>query len=105
MNHDRILKLLEFQKSSPNDPFFIYALATEYVAGGDDLKAKECFDILIQNFEHYTATYYHLGKLYERINSEDLAISTYEKGIEIAKLNNDLHSMGELRTALDELTF
>lgn len=105
MNNDRILKLLEFQKKSPDDPFFIYALATEYVSGGDDFKAKECFDILIQNFEKYTATYYHLGKLYERMNCEELAISTYEKGIEIAKENNDPHSMGELRTALDELIF
>jgi hypothetical protein len=46
-----------------------------------------------------------LAKLYERIGDEANAIVTYEKGMQIAKDQNENHAYGELRGAYEELTF
>ena len=48
MNHSRLNQLLEFYKEDPNDPFNIYALATEYKSI-DPEKALTYFELLIEN--------------------------------------------------------
>ncbi|RZK63164.1 MAG: tetratricopeptide repeat protein, partial [Pedobacter sp.] len=39
MSSSRLAKLLEFLESDPNDPFILYALATEYNTQNDKEKA------------------------------------------------------------------
>jgi hypothetical protein len=51
------------------------------------------------------ATYYHLGKLLERIGDKEQAISTYETGMEQAKAANDNHSYNELQGAYEDLAY
>ena len=58
---------------------------------------------MLQNDETYVGSYYHLGKLLERLQQEEKAIATYEKGIEMAKQVGDAHAANELRSALEEL--
>jgi hypothetical protein len=41
----------------------------------------------------------------ERIGETNEAIKVYEKGMEVAKNLGDNHSLSELRSAFEELTF
>jgi Tfp pilus assembly protein PilF len=99
----RIEKILEMLKSMGSDSFLEHALALEYVKIGNDEAAKASFESLLQKNPDYLGSYYHLGKLYERIGFQEKAIETYEKGMAVAKNVKDNHSYNELRGALDEL--
>ena len=55
------------------------------------------YEDLVNNHPRYVGTYYHLGKLYEALNRKDDAISTYQKGIQIAKELRDNHALSELQ--------
>lgn len=102
---DRIIKLKEFLKETPGDPFLGHALALEYIKAGDDLKARELFENVLATHPGYVGSYYHLGKLLERTGEPDAAAAIYEKGMETAKQAGDNHAFGELRGAFEELTF
>ncbi len=101
----RIETLEQFLKESPDDCFLKHALALEFIKIGDDKKAAEIFVELLAYDENYYGSYYHLAKLYERINETDKAIATYEKGIALTTQLNEKHALGELRSAYEELTF
>ncbi len=99
----RIEKLHEFLKATPNDCFLNHALALEYVKQGDEANARRYFENNLNNDAGYVATYYHLGKLLERIGEQNTAISIYEKGMEQAKAAKDMHSYSELQAAHEDL--
>ena len=101
MNHSRLNQLLEFYKEDPNDPFNIYALATEYKSV-DPEKTLTYFELLIENHPDYVATYYHLAHLYLELEKEDQAKVTFENGIEKATINNENLMLRELKSAYDE---
>ena len=102
---ERIEQIKTFLNESPNDAFLNYALATEYIALGKDDIALQLFLKLIENHPEYSATYYHLGKLYERLERDKEAEEVYEKGMELTKRLGEKHAHGELRGAFEELTF
>ena len=101
MNHSRLNQLLEFYKEEPNDPFNIYALATEYKSI-DPEKALTYFELLIENHPNYVATYYHLAHLYLELEKDEEAKITFENGIEKATINNKNLMLRELKSAYDE---
>lgn len=103
MENARIAQLVEFLKSEPDDSFLNYALAIEYVGMGKDADAKDLFIKVKTTDEGYVATYYHLGKLYEREENLDEAIVTYKQGINIAQQKGDRHALSELKGALMEI--
>lgn len=98
MQSTRLQKLLEFHHTEPSDPFLKYALATEYIAINDFNSALIYFEDLILNHKEYVGTYYHLGKLYEKLNRKDDAIKIYEQGMSMARLARDNHAYSELQT-------
>jgi tetratricopeptide (TPR) repeat protein len=100
----RLDTLLQFYKDDPSDPFNIYALALEYQKS-DRAKAKIYFEKLLTEHPEYVPTYYHAAKLYQDLGDVEKAISTYEKGIAIAKEKNELKAARELQSAYDELMF
>jgi predicted Zn-dependent protease len=102
---DRIEQIKSFLEVTPQDAFLKYALAIEFVGLNDDEKAFKIFTELINTDPNYFATYYHLAKLYERQEDEAKAIETYELGMKITASLNEKHAYGELRSALEELTF
>jgi len=102
---DRIAQLKAFLEKNPKDNFLRHALALEYVKLGDEQTAKSYFEENISLNKEYVASYYHLGKLLERIGDEDAAIAIYASGMEVAKSINDQHSFSELRSVYEELTF
>jgi Tfp pilus assembly protein PilF len=102
---DRIEKLKEFLQADPKDSFVQHALALEYIKTGDQAKARELFESIIEREPGYIGTYYHLAKLLERLNETDKAIKIYKTGMEEAKKARDNHAYSELRSAYEELTF
>lgn len=100
---DRIEKLKEYLQAQPNDSFLQHALALEHIKLGDDKLAKALFENVVQHEPGYIGSYYHLGKLLERIGENDTAISTYEKGMAQAKAAKDMHAYNELQAAWEDL--
>ncbi|MFD2162947.1 tetratricopeptide repeat protein [Paradesertivirga mongoliensis] len=98
MQSTRLQKLLEFNANEPNDPFLKYALATEYIAINDFNSALIYFEDLILNHRDYVGTYYHLGKLYEKLGRKDEAIKTYQQGMQVARAARDNHAFSELQS-------
>jgi Tfp pilus assembly protein PilF len=99
----RIDTLNQFLTANPNDCFVRHALALEYIKINNDSQAEILFEAILLYNENYVGSYYHLAKLYYRIGKIDSARATYEKGLLIAKLQNDNHSYNELQAALDDL--
>ena len=90
---------------NPADSFLQHALALENIKLGNDEEARRLFEEILNREPGYIGSYYHLGKLLERIDSTEEAINVYEKGMEEAKKAGDNHALGELRGAYEELTF
>ena len=99
---EKINKLLNFLTDQPNDCFLRHALALEYVKIQNDELALEQFKTILNIDENYIGSYFHLAKLYERINDIPQAINTYKKGIEIATKLKDNHARNELQMSLDD---
>ena len=99
---DRIDKLKTFLQENPRDPFLRHALALEYVKLEQEAAARQLFEEILTDDPGYVGSYYHLGKLLERIRELPLAITWYQKGIEVARAAGDRHALGELRGALEE---
>ena len=102
---DRIERIKEFLKHSPNDSFLQHALALEHVKLGEESEARELFETILQREPGYIGSYYHLAKLHERNNDTEQAIKVYEKGMEEAKKAGENHAYGELRSAYEELVY
>ena len=99
----RIEKLLEFMKTADKDSFLQHALALEYIKVGDDDEARKLFNEILLREPSYVGSYYHLGKLLERVADFDRAIKVYKRGMEEAKKAGDNHSYNELQGALEDI--
>ena len=100
----RLKILQDWSEKSPNDPFLHFGIAMEYLSSETLDMALEKMEYIAENFPDYLANYYQLAKLYEARNDEAKAIIIYEKGIELAQLQGDKKTAGELRSAFEELT-
>ena len=99
----RIEKLLEFMRTSGKDSFLQHALALEYIKVNNDEDARKLFNELLLREPTYVGSYYHLGKLLERVADFEKAIRIYKRGMEEAKKAGDQHSYNELQGALEDL--
>jgi len=102
---DRVQKIREMLLENPTDSFLCHALALEYIKLGNDADARKLFESILNNEPGYIGSYYHLAKLLERIGETEAAIKVYEKGMDEAQKAGDSHSLSELRSAFEELTF
>ncbi|MEI3801141.1 MULTISPECIES: tetratricopeptide repeat protein [unclassified Chitinophaga] len=102
---DRIAQIKQFLAATPNDSFLKHALALEYIKLNDDVTARQLFEELLAHEPGYVGSYYHLGKLLERAGDNAAAISTYEKGMVMAKAGNERHAYNELQSAYEDLVY
>lgn len=100
---ERVEKILAYLAENPQDNFLQHALALEYIKIGEEDKARELFETLLQRDPSYTGSYYHLAKLLERKGEREEAIKVYRKGMEMTQQSGDRHALNELRSALEEL--
>jgi uncharacterized protein HemY len=98
MQSERIRQLKEWLAESPNDPFLIYALATEY-RSTDWQEARYYFEKLLTDHPDYAPTYYHAAALWAQIGETEKAASIYLKGLEVCKLQGDRKAWAELNAA------
>ena len=96
---DKINLLKSYLKETPNDPFLHFALAKEYENVGELETAIEKYEYLIQTHTDYVGTYYHAGKIYEKVLNFDRAKECYDLGLEQAYKVGDRHSASELEEA------
>lgn len=99
MSVDRLTRLKAFYEEDPEDPFTRFALAQEHLKRGNTEEALSFFEELVDTDPGYVGTYYHLGKLYERLDRTDEALSTYEQGIEVAREQGETKALSELQDA------
>lgn len=97
---DRLQALLQFYEDDPDDPFTRFALAQEYQKRGEIDDALHFYEGLVEQQPEYVGTYYHLGKLYQRLDRRDEAIAIYERGVDVAQEQRDVHARAELQDAL-----
>jgi tetratricopeptide (TPR) repeat protein len=100
----RITILKSFLQKDPNDAFSRYALALDYVKLNRLDDAVQEFEYLLEHAPDYTATYYHLGKVYERLGRIEEAEKVYRSGIALTAQRGEAHANKELREALFMLT-
>ncbi|MCB0586811.1 MAG: tetratricopeptide repeat protein [Phaeodactylibacter sp.] len=99
MSTKRLEQLKALLEESPHDSFLSFAIAKEYEKTGDREKALRYYLYLEEHDPEYVGAYYHLGKLYEQMGEEALALETYDKGIAAARRAGDQHALGELAAA------
>jgi Tfp pilus assembly protein PilF len=99
---DRISKLKEYIKTTGKDSFLQHALALEYIKTGNDEEARKLFNEILKREPTYLGSYYHLGKLLERIGDTEKAMRVYERGMEVARAANDSHTYNELQGAYED---
>lgn len=102
---DRIQKLFDFLKTSPNDNFLKHALALEYIKISETAKARSLFEEILTNSPNYIGSYYHLAKLLEQTGEKENAAAWYEKGMAAAKQAGDNHAYNELQSAYEDLVY
>ncbi|MFD2998776.1 tetratricopeptide repeat protein [Pontibacter toksunensis] len=102
MNESRLKQLFKFLEDDPNDPFTLYAIATEY-RQADKEKALSYYERLLTEHENYVGTYYHAAKLYEELGQNDVAEQTYKKGMRISRQEGNLHAFSELQQAYNKM--
>src|SRR5262249_26557117 len=95
-----IKKILEKQ---PNDPFPRYGLAMEYKNNGQAEEAHAAFSDLEARHPDYVASYLMHGNLLASMHKLPEARAVYEKGIAAARKKGDMHALGELESALQNL--
>lgn len=100
---NRLNQLLQMAEQDTEDAFIKYALAKEYETLGENHVALAHYRALEAFDPKYVGLYYHLGKLYEKLEDFEAALSTYQKGLEIAKSISDFHAYSELNTAKTNL--
>ncbi|MEX0686330.1 MAG: hypothetical protein WD267_00415 [Balneolales bacterium] len=103
MNNLKRIELLKgFLANDPENSFTIFALALEHVNISEYKIALGLFEDLQKSDPDYVGLYYHLGKLYETLDEEKLAIATYKKGLDVAQKEKDPLVIRELQDALAE---
>ena len=100
MSQDRLTALLQFHREDPDDAFTRFALAQEYLKRDATDEALTYFEGLVREQPDYVGTYYHLGKLYERLERKADAIALYQRGVQVAQAQQDFHARAELQDAL-----
>ncbi len=101
MKPSRLEQLIGFWQEDPDDPFILYALATEYRDSEPD-KALLFYQKLLDEHPNYVGTYYHAGKLFAQMGQADKADETFRKGLSISMQAGDGNARRELQNAYRE---
>lgn len=96
---NRLEQLMNLYSEAPGDAFLLFAIAKEHEKTGQEAEALQWFLRLKAAHPSYVGMYYHLGKLYERLQDQSAAIATYREGMKIARAAKDQHALGELNGA------
>lgn len=102
MPADRVQMLKSLIQEDPNDPFLHYGLAMEE-AKASPSNALSLFEHLLAKFPDYLPAYYQFALVLVDCGQISKAIEVLQSGAQLAKLQGELKTMGELQTLLDQL--
>lgn len=102
-SEERIAQLKSFLEIDPKDSFTRFAIAQEYQRLGDWEKVLNSYESILADDPEYLGVYYHLGKLYLKIDQVEKAKISFQQGIQKAEAQSDLHAKSELQSALMEI--
>ena len=91
-------------KLYPKDPFNYYLIALEYIKMNQIIDGKLNFELLLNQFEDYLASYYTYANFLIEIGEETKAEEIIQKGIIIAIKQKNSKAEKELKQLL-ELNF
>jgi predicted Zn-dependent protease len=100
---DRIAHLRKFIAAAPDDPFPRYALAMELKGRGDARAAAAELQDLLARKPDYLAAYLQLGMLLTALDRAGDAREILVRGQEVARRQNNSHTLSELTQALETL--
>lgn len=100
MTASRLDQLLVMLNEEPHDDFLRYAVAVEYSAAGNIPEAISRIESLIADKPDYLGAYYKLGQLHEQNGAIDKALDVYRRGVDVAKKQRNVKTLGELNTAI-----
>lgn len=89
-------QIKKFLQLEPNDPFMLYALATDHAKESQHQSAIEYFQKTINADPDYTYAYFHQARSYEALGRIEQAKSTLDIGLEAAKRTNDAQGINEI---------
>lgn len=104
MNESRLAILLDSLTPGTADVFLLYAIALEYRSMNKPELSLDYFRQVIAADEKYLATYYQLASLYISLDMKSEASQTYLRGIELAGLAGNSHTLNELKQAYRQFT-
>lgn len=90
-------------RANPGDSFSKFALALEFLKQDNLKRAKLLFEDIYHNDPQYVGVYYHLGKLYERLQKFEQARQMYTEGIDVAAEQHEQRTLNELTEARAQL--
>jgi tetratricopeptide (TPR) repeat protein len=99
MSKSRLEILKDMLENDPTDSFVQYAFAKELESSGEYIQALQAYESLMESDPEYVGLYYHLAKLYEKLENTDKAIEIYNIGIQVSKRLKDFHALSELNSA------
>lgn len=102
---NRLEKIKEMLRETPDDSFLQHALALEYIKEGNDAAAKELFEDILNREPSYVGSYFHLARLLHRNGAVEEALKICESGMQEAKKAGDKHAFHELRSLYEEMMF
>ena len=100
---ERLEQLLEIHRSSEPDPFILYGIALEYHKKEEFSEAESFFKQLLDLFPDYLPTYYQYGKMLSDLGSDQAAVKVLQAGSDLAQVQKDLKTKGELDLLIWEL--
>ncbi|UZD23591.1 tetratricopeptide repeat protein [Algoriphagus halophytocola] len=103
-NLDRTQLLRQFTEEEPENPFNWYALALEYKESEAGL-AKSLFNKLLTEHAEYLPTYFTAAHFFAELEEIELADQIFQKGIALAKSQNELKTLQELQNAYQNFLF
>lgn len=92
--------LLGMLEKEPDDIFLNYALAVEFVGEQKYEEAEKQFLKTNKLDIEYLPCYYQLGQVAEKLNKEKEALGYYNKGVDLAKKQNNNKALNELNEAI-----
>jgi len=92
--------LLDMLEKEPKDVFLNYALAMEFLATSNFKEAELQFKKVLDINSTYLACYYQLGQVNEKLDRNDIALTYYYNGLELAKSQSNTKALGELNEAI-----
>lgn len=101
---NRLEQLRQFIHDDPNDPFNYYALALEYAKSDVETAITQFRDLMLK-YPDYLPAYYQAGNLFEAMGNREQAVAVLEKGIALAKQQQQYKTLRELQSVLDELLY